>query len=149
MSRRQRNDGGFTLIELLVVVVIIGVLVAIAVPVYLMYRRGAQNASAKADVNSALSALEHWFAERGDYPPSFTPTQPGQWVELSVSNSSSRTRVVVSPDNWVGFRTSATGYVVCAVNGSGGVVYVYDSLRGGAVQPSTQPSLVDCLAAGT
>ena len=62
--RPRRDDDGFTLIELLVVVVIIGVLVAIAVPVYLNYRQGAADKSAQSDVRGAVSAVEQWYTDK-------------------------------------------------------------------------------------
>src|SRR5690242_21480618 len=68
-NRDARDDAGFTLIELLVVVVIIGVLVAIAVPVYLNYRKGAADKSAQSDVRGAVSAVEQYYTDNGNQYP--------------------------------------------------------------------------------
>jgi type IV pilus assembly protein PilA len=67
--RAKKQDEGFTLIELLVVVVIIGVLVAIAVPVYLNYRKGAADKSAQSDVRGAISAVEQFYTDNGNAYP--------------------------------------------------------------------------------
>lgn len=65
--RRNDNESGFTLIELLVVIIIIGILLAIAIPSYLGFRDRANNSAAQANVRAAIPAVEAYFADNGTY----------------------------------------------------------------------------------
>jgi type IV pilus assembly protein PilA len=66
-SRLAKEESGFTLIELLIVLVIIGILLAIAVPSYLGFKDRANQTAASANVRSAIPAAEAYYSDNGDY----------------------------------------------------------------------------------
>ncbi|GID26733.1 type IV pilus assembly protein PilA [Paractinoplanes brasiliensis] len=161
--RNKKDDEGFTLIELLVVVVIIGVLVAIAVPVYLNYRKGAADKSAQSDVRGAVSTIEQFYTDNGNtYPkttragiessfdvstgstdtPAAGAAAPAGWITLS---DKTKMTYVAGPATGTAPNTTVATYKVCAVNANGSEkLYVYDSALGGSVKTYDKGKIADC-----
>ena len=131
----KKQDDGFTLIELLVVVVIIGVLVAIAVPVYLNYRQGAADKSAQSDVRGAISAMEQYYTDNGNSYPASALSQAATFN----LGSSTTAKVTLSDKSVLSIVVNGSTYKICARNtgGSTNRYYVYDSNAGGSVQGVT------------
>ena len=113
----QREDSGFTLVELLVVVIIIGVLAAIAIPVFLNQRQKGYDAHAQSDLRNMANAEETYLTDYFVYTSDITALET-QGFRRSINVNA-----------WTAVPTADARYVLTACSQSG-KKWQYDSAAG-------------------
>jgi type IV pilus assembly protein PilA len=137
-EERAQGEDGFTLIELLVVVVIIGILIAIAIPLYLNYQNGAKNKGTQSDVRSAVSTIEQCYTDNGNsYPSAMSQASAGATASFtgcsSTINASTGTVFTYTPLP-ASCTTACVSYTISGKQNATNKTYTYNSTVGGQIQ---------------
>ena len=126
----KEKDEGFTLIELLVVIIIIGILAAIAIPVFLNQRKNAVDASYKSDLRTVANEMESYYTDNESYPavaPATAAVGTGPTIGTTVVRVSKNTQISTT------YNATAQAFCLVALNTSakGSHDWVYVSSQGG------------------
>ena len=129
----EEREGGFTLIELLVVIIIIGILAAIAIPVFLNQRQKGYDAQAKSDLRNAATAEETYMVDNQAYTEDVAPASAGGTHDILYKDSPNAGTVVAHFVNADGtaLGTDATVGFCLETTSDSGTVWSYNSGTGG------------------
>jgi type IV pilus assembly protein PilA len=95
----RENDEGFTLVELLVVIIIIGVLAAIAIPVFLSQREKGYDSAVKSDLRNAATAEQTVLTETGAYSNAMADLVDAGFAYSAATNYDGNAAVMTATAN--------------------------------------------------
>ncbi|HVU61108.1 MAG TPA: prepilin-type N-terminal cleavage/methylation domain-containing protein [Mycobacteriales bacterium] len=128
---QEENEGGFTLIELLVVIIIIGILAAIAIPVFLNQRKKGYDAGIKSDLRNAATAEETYLTDYSGYATTQAELVTEGWKPSSKTDYKNGAQTIS-----ISVRNGNGSYCLHADSASGKTWY-YDSANGGLLDQGT------------
>jgi len=129
LKNRADEEAGFTLIELMVVVLIIGILIAIALPTFLGARERAQNRAAQSSLRNALVAAKTAYTDDGDYLGADTAAEL-DLIEPSLSYQPAGTASGSATEVSVAVNAGGNLWSGAALSDSGDCFWIADDANG-------------------
>ncbi len=130
LEERRQSEKGFTLIELMVVVLIMGILMAIAIPTFLSTRGSANDAAGKANATNAFTNEKAYYASNQQFLAATSMDAGGATLDNSLPWGLATTDAAVQGDVEADVTSTGTytnnAMVIYALSRSGNCFYILD-----------------------